>query len=88
MLAVVALALGALDDRAGGIHLVADLAQQRLDPVAAEDRVVDVVAVRRRRGPVARVPGLLVGLLEDDELELGAAVRGHAEPGGPVDLAP
>ena len=49
VLAVVALALGALDDGAGGIHLVADLAQERLDAVAAEDRVVDVVAVRRRQ---------------------------------------
>ena len=86
VLAEVALALGALDDRAGGVHLVADLAQQRLDAVAPEDGVVDVVAVRRREARVARVPGLLVGLLEDDELELGAAVRNHPEAGRPVHL--
>ena len=57
VLAEVALALGALDVQPGGVHVVADVAQQRLDPGGAEDRVVDVVLVDRRQVALARVRG-------------------------------
>ena len=72
VLAEVALALGRLDLHAGVAHAEPDRAQQRLDPAGAEDRVVDVVLVGRRQAGVALVPGLLVAVVEDDELELGA----------------
>ena len=60
VLAEVALALGRLDVQPGAAMLVADPAQQRLDPAGAEQRVVDVVQVRRRQVAVAPLPGLLV----------------------------
>ena len=72
VLAVVALALGALDGHPRGAHLVADPAQQRLDPRPAEHRVVVVVEVGRLEAAVALLERLLVGVAEDDELELGA----------------
>ena len=74
MLAEVALALRVLDRHPGGRHLVADPADQRLDPRRAEQRVVDVVEVGRLEVAIGLLPGLLVGVLEDDELELGAGV--------------
>ena len=79
VLAEVALALRRLDDEPRPVHVVADGAQQRLDPAGAEQRVVDVVLVGRRQRPVGGVPGLLVGVVEDDELELGAGERVVAE---------
>ena len=79
VLAEVALALGRLDDQPGAEHAVADVAQQRLDPAGAEQRVVHVVLVRRGEVAVAGGPGLLVGVVEDDELELGAG-EGDAGP--------
>ena len=72
VLAVVALALGALHRQARRAHLVADLAQQRLHARPAEHRVVVVVEVGRLEAAVALLGRLLVGVLEDDELELGA----------------
>ena len=75
VLAEVALALRVLDRHPGGRHRVADPADQRLDPRRAEHRVVDVVEVGRLEVAVALVPGVLVGVPEDDELELGAGVR-------------
>ena len=74
MLAEVALALGVLDRHPRRGHLVADPADQRLDPRRAEQRVVDVVEVGRLEIAVGLLPGVLVGVLEDDELELGAGV--------------
>src|SRR5690606_27100216 len=68
-------------------HLVADAAQQRLDAPGAEHRVVDVVLVGRGEPPVAGVPGLLVGVPEDDELQLGADLGGVSEGGEAVQLA-
>src|SRR4051794_41959614 len=56
VLSRVALALGALDHHPGGVHLVADVTQQRLDPGAAEDGVVHVVAVGPGQALVAAVP--------------------------------
>ena len=76
VLAEVALTLGALRHEAGPGHLVADAAQQRLDPGRAEQRVVDVVEVGRLQVAEPLLPGLLVGVLEDDELELGAGEGG------------
>ena len=71
----------------GGVHVVADVAQQRLDPGGAEDRVVDVVLVGRRQVAVVAVARLLVGVVEDDELQLGAGQRDQPVLGGPVELA-
>ena len=65
VLAEVALALGALDVEPGGVHVVADVAQQRLDAGGAEDRVVDVVLVGGRQVAVALAVGLLVGVVEE-----------------------
>lgn len=87
VLAGVALALGGLDDEARGLHVVADAAQERLDPSRPQYRVVDVVLVRRREVPVVGVPGLLVGVLEDDELEFRADLCGEAELAEAVELA-
>ena len=88
VLAEVALALGRLDHEPGAVHAVADVAQQRLDPARAEQRVVDVVLVRGGQAAVAGVPGLLVGVVEDDELELGAGEGDQTLLGGPLDLRP
>ena len=49
--------------------------------------VVDVVLVDRRQVAVARVPGLLVGGVEGDELQLGAGQGGPAVLGAAVELA-
>ena len=73
MLTEVALPLRRLDDHARGIHLVADVSQDVLDATAPEDRVVDVVAVRAGESLIATVPGFVIGVLEEDELELGPA---------------
>lgn len=80
VLTEVALALRGLDAQAGPVHVVADVAQQRFDPGAAEDRVVDVVAVGRVQVAVAAVPGLLVAVVEQQEFEFGAGHRLKAEP--------
>lgn len=87
VLAGVALALGGLDGQPRGLHLVADAAQEGLDAPGPEHRVVDVVLIGRGEPLVARVPGLLVGVLEDDEFELGADLGGVAELGEAVELA-
>lgn len=87
VLARVALTLGGLDGEAGSGHVVADTAEQGLDAARAEHRVVDVVLVRRGQPLVAGVPGLLVGVLEDDELQLGAHLGGEAVFGEAVQLA-
>ena len=86
VLAEVALALGALDVETRGVHGVAQVAQQRLDPRGAEDGVVDVVLVDRRQVAPAPVVGLLVRRVEGDELELGAGQRDHPALGDPVQL--
>ena len=86
VLAEVALPLGRLHVHAGRVHLVADLAQHRLDLAAAEDGVVDVVEVGGREVAVAGEPGLLVRVLEDDELELGADEGSVARVAQPVEL--
>jgi hypothetical protein len=70
LLAEVALALGGLDDHAGARHRVADAPQQRLDPGRAEQRVVDVVEVRGHQVRVVLALGVLVGVPEDEELQL------------------
>ena len=75
VLAEVALALGVLDPHPGAGHLVADAADQRLDPRGAQQRVVDVVEVGRVEVAVAGLPGVLVGVLEQHELQLGARHR-------------
>ena len=81
VLAEVALALGVLDDHPRRDHAVADAADQRLHAGGAEQRVVDVVEVRRVQIAIALVPRLLVGVLEDQELELGARVGAPAALG-------
>ena len=86
VLAEVALALGRLDHESRAEHAVADVAQERLDPAGAEQGVVDVVLVGRREAAIGARPGLLVGVVEDDELELGAGKGGQALLGGPLGL--
>ena len=87
VLAQVALALRRLDVHAGARHAQPDLAQQRLDPRGAEDGVVDVVLVRGGEVAPAAGLGLLVGVVVDDELQLGAGAarssraRPAASPG-------
>ena len=88
VLAEVALALGVLDLHPRARHLVADAADQRLDPRGAQQRVVDVVEVGRVQVAVAGLPGVLVGVLEQHELELGAGHRLPPALGQPVQLAP
>ena len=83
VLAEVALALGRLHVQAGPGHLVPDPAQQRLDPGGAQDRVVHVVLVGRDQIAVVLGRGLLVGVLVDDELELGPGQRHPAAFGQP-----
>ena len=87
MLAEVALALRVLDRHPRRGHLVADPADQRLDPRRPEQRVVDVVEVGRLEVVEALLPGLLVGVAEDDELELGAGVGDQPALGQPGELA-
>lgn len=87
VLAGVALALGGLDGESGGGHLVADAAQEGFDATGTEDGVVDVVLVGGGEAAVVRVPGLLVAVVEDDELELGADVGGEAVLGEALQLA-
>ena len=86
MLAEVALALRALDVHAGGVRRVADVAEHRLDPRGAEDRVVDVVLVRGDQVAVVLVVRLLVRVLHEDELQLGAGDGDVAEVGGALHL--
>ena len=86
VLAEVALALRALDVHAGGVHVVADVAQQRLDPRGADQRVVDVVLVDRGQVAPAAVVRVLVGVVERDELELGAGERHHVHRGDLLEL--
>ena len=87
VLAEVALALGVLHAHAGAEHPVADAAHQRLDARRAEDRVVDVVEVGGVEVAIAGAGGVLVGVAEDHELELGRAHRGQPALGEPVELA-
>ena len=84
VLAEVALALRVLDRHPGCRHLVADPPDQRLDPRRAEQRVIDVVEVGRLEVAIRLLPGVLVGVLEHDELQLGAGVRDHPPLGEPV----
>ena len=86
MLAGPGLALRGLDLHPRGLHPVADLADQRLVVGRGEDVVVE--DVRHRRGEVAVVlrVRLRVGLLEDEELELGAELRREAERLRPLHL--
>ena len=81
------LSLGELDGDAGGAHLVADAAQDVLLPRRLHELVVlDRRHVRRQALPPLGA-GLLVGVEEEEELELGGAA--HAQPalGGPLQLA-
>ena len=87
MLAEVALALRVLDRHPRRRHLVADPADQRLDPRGPQQRVVDVVEVGRLEVVEALLPGLLVGVAEDDELELGGGVGAQPALGQPRQLA-
>ncbi len=87
VLAEVALAFGVLHAHARAVHGVADRAQQRLDARRPEDRVVHVVAVGRGEADVALVPCLLVAVLEQDELQLGAGVGRPAALGEAGELA-
>ncbi len=86
VLARVALALGRFDLQSGAVHAEPDLAQDRLDPAGAEDRVVDVVLVGRGEVGVALRPRRLEALVEEDELELGADHRDPAALGEAVEL--
>ena len=86
VLAEVAFALGRLHVQAGPGHLVADPAQQRLDPRRAQDRVVHVVGVGGYQVAVVLGRRLLVGVPVDDELELGPGQRHQPALGQPRGL--
>ncbi len=79
VLSEVALPLRRLDGHPAAGHAVPDPAQQRLDAGGPHQRVVDVVEVDRPQLPVAGLPRLLVRVVEDHELQLGADER--PEPG-------
>ena len=87
VLAEVALALGVLDLQPGGPHLVSDPADQRFDARRAQQRVVDVVEVRRLEVAIGLAPRVLVGVPEDDELELGRGGGDEPTLGQPSELA-
>jgi hypothetical protein len=87
VLTEIAFALGAFRSEAGASHVVADPAQQWLDPGRTQQRVVDVVEVGRIECAVAAAPGVLVAVAVDDELEFGAGERGKAVFGQPSQLA-
>ena len=81
------LALGDLDRDAGGAHLVADATQDVLLACRLQQLVVlDGRGVRRQAPPPLGV-GLLEGLLEEEELELGRAAHPQAALGRPLQLA-
>ena len=88
MLTEVALALRVLHVHPGRRHLVADPPQERLHAGPAEHRVVVVVEVGGLEIAIALVPRLLVGVLEDHELELSPGVRNEAAFLEPSELAP
>src|SRR5579864_3328046 len=88
VLTEVALPLGVLDLEPGTHHGVADPPDQRLDPGGPEQRVIDVVEVGRLEVPVALAPGLLIGVAEDQELELGARIGTPAALGQAGQLRP
>jgi len=48
-------------------------AEQWFDARGAQQRVVDVVLIGRGEMAIPGVPRLLVGVVEDDELEFGAS---------------
>ncbi len=81
------LALRALDGDARVVHVVSDLAQERLVEGRGEDVVVEDVGDGRRQVLVVLLVRLGVGLLEEVELELGAELRREAELRGPLHLA-
>ena len=87
VLAEVALALGVLDEHARARHAEPDRAHDRLDHRRAEDRVVDVVGVGGPQVAPALGARRLVGLVEEDELELGARVGRPAALGEALELA-
>ena len=86
MLTKVAFTFGRFDVQAGAGHLVADTPEKVLDSARPDDRVVDVVLVGRREVVIASSPRLFVGVLEDDELELGPDVGDQAPLGQARDL--
>ena len=86
LLAGPGLALRGLDAHPGGLHAVADRAEQRLVVRRAEDVVVEDVRDGRRQARVALRVRLLEGLLEEIELELRAGHRDVAERCRPLHL--
>ena len=87
VLAEVALALRVLDADVRARHAEPDRADHVLDHRRPQDRVVDVVRVRRDQVVVALLAGRVVGLAEQEELELGADVGDQPALGEPVELA-
>ena len=70
----------------GALHPVADLPDERLVVGRREDVVVEDVRHRRRQVAVVLRVRLLVGLLQEVELELGAEHRLEARRSRPLDL--
>src|SRR5215211_6832258 len=71
MLSPVACSPNRFDIHTCYVRHVADLPQQRLEPAASEDRVLDAVLVGGSKITIARVPGILVIGLKRHELQLG-----------------
>ena len=80
------LALGGLDTHAGCLHVVAYRADERLVIAGGEDVVVEDVRHRRRQIPVVLGMRLCVGLLDEEELQLGAEHRLVAKGSCPLHL--
>jgi hypothetical protein len=80
------LALGGLDANPRTVHAVPDLADERLVVRGREHVVVEDVGHRRRQVAVVPAVRLLVGLLEQEELQLGAEHRRESEFRGALDL--
>jgi hypothetical protein len=79
-------ALGRLHPDAGALHAVANLADERLVVGRREDVIVEDVGDGRRQVAVVLGVRLLVGLLQEIELELGPDHRFVSELRGSLDL--
>ena len=72
LLSEVALALDALAVHASAVHAVPDVPQKRLNSRAGQQVVINVVVGTGLEVVVALGPGTPIGLVENNELKLGA----------------
>src|SRR5262249_5641788 len=82
------LALATLDDDSRSQHAVADLAADELLLARLQDVVVLGVRADRLEAAISLPAGALVGVAEEDELELRGDQHPEAQRRRPLDLAP